>query len=195
VNDQLEPEILSDGAILAPITQANGQQTMVRLEPGEEEHAAWLGYMQRQRVGRKGLPPDPVEPGWYVDPFSEEGRERWWDGKKWQAEWRDPTGPPPPPRPPRPDGRAWWAPSQVQMSRNRRRSLIVGGIVFVLGGLWYSGSLDEPLSHIGLNKNACIKNAFGATYCGDEAKSYCDSLSELRALSKQHTACDDIEEP
>jgi len=46
---QLDPELLADGAILAPITQENGQQKVVRLDPGEEEYAAWLGYMQRQR--------------------------------------------------------------------------------------------------------------------------------------------------
>src|SRR4051794_36544302 len=63
---QLEPELLADGAILAPITQENGQQTMVRLEPGEEEHAAWLGYIQRHRDQKASAPPvlfhDPLNP-------------------------------------------------------------------------------------------------------------------------------------
>jgi hypothetical protein len=57
---QLEPELLADGAILVPVTQGNGQQTMVRLEPGQDEHAAWLGYMQRQRPIVPPPPPPPA---------------------------------------------------------------------------------------------------------------------------------------
>jgi hypothetical protein len=84
---KLEPELLPDGAILAPITQENGQQTMVRLEPGEEEHAAWLAYIQRQRTG--GPPPPPPPSELFYDPLK---------------------GPPPPPAPVASTVRIPWRP-------------------------------------------------------------------------------------
>jgi hypothetical protein len=65
---RLEPELLPDGAILAPITQENGQQTTVRLEPGEEEHAAWLAYIQRHRAGAPPPPPPPPSSDLFYDP-------------------------------------------------------------------------------------------------------------------------------
>jgi hypothetical protein len=78
---------------------------------------------------------------------------------------------------------------------------IVASVVVVAAvGLWFTGSLDEPLSHIGLNKNPCLKNAFGATFCGDSAKSYCDSIKSALNTgpglafgeSPPRTACDEI---
>jgi hypothetical protein len=143
VSAQLEPELLADGALLVPVTQQDGTQTMVRLEPGEQEHAAWLGYMQRQRQG----------------------------------------GPPPVAS----TDRAWWAPRDVGMPLSRKISIGLGVLSFIIAGLWYAGSLDEPLSHVGLNKNTCGQNAFGATFCGDDLRDYCERF-EIR----NSEACDDV---
>jgi hypothetical protein len=44
----IEPELLGNGDILVPVSEDGGMK-MVRLEPGEDEHAEWLGYLQRRR--------------------------------------------------------------------------------------------------------------------------------------------------
>jgi hypothetical protein len=41
-----EPQLLANGDILVPIRDDNGAVTALRLEPGEEEHAAWLQHLQ-----------------------------------------------------------------------------------------------------------------------------------------------------
>jgi hypothetical protein len=43
----------------------------------------------------------------------------------------------------------------------------------VIIALWFSGSLDKPLSAVGLNKNPCVENAFGAKFCGESARRLC----------------------
>ena len=43
----------------------------------------------------------------------------------------------------------------------------------VVGIVWFTGGLDKPLSSVGLNKEPCVQNAFGATFCGDDAKRLC----------------------
>lgn len=48
--------------------------------------------------------------------------------------------------------------------------LLLGAIALML--LWFSGRVDPFLSQVGLNKNACITNGFGATFCGDDAAAY-----------------------
>jgi hypothetical protein len=47
-DDGPNAELLPSGDILVPVSR-NGSTTMVRLHPGEEEHAQWLGYLQRRR--------------------------------------------------------------------------------------------------------------------------------------------------
>jgi hypothetical protein len=138
----VEPELLPNGDILVPTTQGDGSTKMVRLAPGEDQHAAWLAHLQRQRQGASR---------------------------------------PPPPPPPATTGATQRTPSP----RRRRRPWlsVTLGLLAVLAVVWSTGALDEPLSHIGLNKDPCLKNAFGATFCGDDAKSYCESLSELRKLA------------
>ena len=61
-----------------------------------------------------------------------------------------------------------------QRSENFRKRLTVGGLLVVLAvmALWFTGSLDGPLSSVGLNKNDCAKNGFGATFCGDDLTTY-----------------------
>jgi hypothetical protein len=56
-----------------------------------------------------------------------------------------------------------------------RHSLGGGAIVLVIviAALYLSGSLDKPLSSVGLNMKPCVQNAFGATFCGDDAKRLC----------------------
>jgi hypothetical protein len=58
----------------------------------------------------------------------------------------------------------------------------VGGFVIALVlVLWLSGRLDIVLAPIGLNKNECVTNAFGATFCGDDAKRYEQQVSNIQS--------------
>lgn len=57
----------------------------------------------------------------------------------------------------------------------RAQLLIVGAVVLVLF-VWRSGALDQPLSSLGLNAHPCIRNGYGATFCGSEASAYCASM-------------------
>lgn len=53
---------------------------------------------------------------------------------------------------------------------------ILAAAAVVVALLWFSGSLDKPLSGIGLNKNPCVQNAFGATFCGEDAEQLCSEF-------------------
>jgi hypothetical protein len=41
---------------------------------------------------------------------------------------------------------------------------------------WRAGTFDSALVHVGLNAKPCVKNAYGATFCGSSATNYCESL-------------------
>ena len=41
--------------------------------------------------------------------------------------------------------------------------------------------MDPWLSGIGLNKNTCVKNGFGATFCGDDADAYQKNIADLQS--------------
>jgi hypothetical protein len=56
----VEPELLPNGDILVPVTNPDGSQSTVRLEPGDSEHTAWLERIQRGR--RSAHPPPPPPP-------------------------------------------------------------------------------------------------------------------------------------
>jgi hypothetical protein len=75
-------------------------------------------------------------------------------------------------------------------SAKTRKWIIVGLLLLVLAllGLWETGRMDTTLAGIGLNKNDCIKNAFGATFCGDDAKRYQAQVSA--ALGTDSTSSD-----
>jgi hypothetical protein len=75
-------------------------------------------------------------------------------------------------------------------SAKTRKWIIVGLLLLVLAllGLWETGRMDTTLAGIGLNKNDCIKNAFGATFCGDAAKRYQTQVSA--ALGTDSTSSD-----
>jgi hypothetical protein len=45
--DGIQPELLGNGDILVPV---EGGSSTVRLQPGDEEHAAWLARIQRSRL-------------------------------------------------------------------------------------------------------------------------------------------------
>ena len=66
-----------------------------------------------------------------------------------------------------------------EKSAKTRRALVVGGLLLVLGLLilWETGRMDPFLSQVGLNKNTCIKNGFGATFCGADATNYEKSVA------------------
>jgi hypothetical protein len=52
------------------------------------------------------------------------------------------------------------------------------GVAVIVGLLYFSGTFDKPLFNVGLNFHPCIQNAFGATFCGDDAKRYCREVVE-----------------
>ena len=54
--------------------------------------------------------------------------------------------------------------------RNGRRG--VGIAVAVVIAIWFTGAFDKTLVSVGLNKNDCYQNGFGATFCGAEAEEY-----------------------
>jgi hypothetical protein len=73
---------------------------------------------------------------------------------------------------------------QAEEHRARtRKGLLVGLLVGVLALvlLWNTGRMDPWLSGIGLNKNTCVKNGFGATFCGDAADEYQRNVAELQS--------------
>jgi hypothetical protein len=57
----------------------------------------------------------------------------------------------------------------------RWRLAIAAAIALVFIG-WRAGTFDSALVHVGLNAKPCVKNAYGATFCGSSATSYCESL-------------------
>jgi RNA polymerase subunit RPABC4/transcription elongation factor Spt4 len=61
--------------------------------------------------------------------------------------------------------------SDGQTARLVRGGLAAAAVIAVI--LWFSGALDKPLSSMGLNKEACVQNAFGATFCGEDAERVC----------------------
>jgi hypothetical protein len=72
----------------------------------------------------------------------------------------------------------------------RRKRIIVGLLVAVLAlmGLWVSGRMDPFLSHVGLNYHDCVQNAFGATFCGDDAERYQRDVQGVADTSPQDAA-------
>jgi hypothetical protein len=74
-----------------------------------------------------------------------------------------------------------------------KRALVLV-VVIVLALMWWGGSFDEPLSHVGLNRNPCVKNHYGATFCGDEAKSYCARHTRADPFggSERPSGCDEV---
>lgn len=65
-----QPELLSNGDILAPVTQDDGSKRMVRLAAGTREHATWLVQIQRERrLAEQQSPPPPPPPRPPVQPI------------------------------------------------------------------------------------------------------------------------------
>lgn len=95
--------------------------------------------------------------GYYSDPDS--GQQRWWDGHAW--------GPPAE------------APAPAVRRSRPSRFWLVALLVVAIGGAWTSGSLDHVLVNVGLNYNDCVRNGFGATFCGDEATAYQQRVDNL----------------
>jgi hypothetical protein len=74
---------------------------------------------------------------------------------------------------------------EARATRTRRRivvALLLTLIALML--LWSTGRMDPLLSNVGLNKNDCIQNAFGATFCGDAAKAYEDNVQSALGISQ-----------
>lgn len=90
----------------------------------------------------------------------------------------------------------------LEAPRERRgirvpRKVVAAVVVLLLVIAWQSGSFDQVLAPMGLNAKSCIRNGYGATFCGSQAESYCattpgawgsDACSDLdpdRALTWQ----------
>lgn len=58
----------------------------------------------------------------------------------------------------------------------RRLATVAACLFLVAVALWFGGWLDEPLSNVGLNRNTCVENGYGTTFCGEDAKAYCRDL-------------------
>jgi hypothetical protein len=57
--------------------------------------------------------------------------------------------------------------------------------------VWSTGPADRPLSEIGLNRNPCIVNGFGAKSCGQHAKDYCQRIERVVGVERARD-CGDI---
>ena len=75
--------------------------------------------------------------------------------------------------------------------KHNARNIIVGLVIAAVAWLYATGSLDEPLSSVGLNRHPCAENLFGNTMCGDELKSFC---KEFYTSSNKET-CDEVLSP
>ena len=66
-------------------------------------------------------------------------------------------------------------------STRTRKTIIVVCLLAILAllGLWETGRMDPFLSQFGLNKNDCVKNGFGATFCGSDATRYQQNVAAL----------------
>jgi hypothetical protein len=60
----------------------------------------------------------------------------------------------------------------------RKKGISFGSALLIVGliVLWRLGTFDQALVNVGLNAKPCIRNGFGATFCGSAAKEYCQSL-------------------
>jgi hypothetical protein len=56
------------------------------------------------------------------------------------------------------------------------KRVILGLLIAGVFILWRLGTFDQALVSVGLNVNRCIRNAYGATFCGSSAKEYCSSI-------------------
>jgi hypothetical protein len=58
---------------------------------------------------------------------------------------------------------------------------VIGLLLLVLAllGLWTTGRMDTTLAGVGLNYHDCVKNAFGATFCGADAKKYEQNVQSI----------------
>jgi hypothetical protein len=112
----------------------------------------------------------PAGRGWYDDP-DQPGWQRWWNG----AEWSDATKPTP--------KQEWHGVNRILAYVGwPGRAVIAAVLVIGAGALWNHGTFDDVLYHVHLNAKTCAKNAFGATFCGDDLKQYCDrfNISDAR---------------
>jgi hypothetical protein len=68
---------------------------------------------------------------------------------------------------------------------SRRKKLVLAALVAVLalGLLWSTGRMDTFLVQFGLNKNDCVKNGFGATFCGTDATNYQQNVASALGTS------------
>jgi hypothetical protein len=73
---------------------------------------------------------------------------------------------------------------QVSGEQTKKRvivGLLLGILALML--LWSTGRMDPWLAGVGLNKNECFKNGFGATFCGDDAKAYQQQVDQITGAS------------
>lgn len=75
------------------------------------------------------------------------------------------------------------------MTRSTARRLVAALCVVALLFAWHAGDFDSALVHVHLNAKPCVRNGYGATFCGSEATTYCEGLPQ-GGLSDP--ACNDV---
>jgi hypothetical protein len=82
-------------------------------------------------------------------------------------------------------------PGRERWYQQLRWRIAVAVVILLLVFGWRAGAFDDVLVHVGLNAKPCLRNAYGATFCGDSARSYCESLpGEGYAVRMCHEAGD-----
>lgn len=100
-------------------------------------------------------------PGWYADPDGGPG-QRYWDGSAWGEHWRAQQAQRVPPPPQSPQGGS--TVGKVVLG------VVLGGVILIVG----CGALLVAGGEGGSLTQDCVKNAFGAEFCGEEAESFCE---------------------
>jgi hypothetical protein len=193
-----DPELLPDGSILAAIPDgesATGYK-VVRLVPGEREHAEWLALIQKEGVKQGPAKPDPeLLPDGSIlvaisDTASETGHTtvRLEPGEPEHAEWlaliqKERGAQRPAAR--GGGGFAFWN-GEVFVGFGAL-GLIVAAVLFFTDSGPFKGEANEP----------CIVTATANKLCGDDARAWCNTTDDLRDLdpagsSKSQAVCDDI---
>lgn len=80
------------------------------------------------------------------------------------------------------------------MGGRRGKRVAVAVVVLALLALWRAGTFDQALVRVGLNAQECARNAFGATFCGDELRDYRRRVVEPLQQDQQRQRREELNE-